>query len=58
MLEESLESLNGRFKIDCFYGGRTLEGFLCLKLGKLIEHCPSTCASYDKAGSYSNRRRK
>lgn len=57
MLEETLESLNGRFKIDCFFGGRVLEGFQCLKLSKLIEHCPESCVRYEKVRGYSYRRR-
>lgn len=58
MLEESLEELNGRFKTDCFYGGRTLEGFQCLKLSRLIESCPSDCARYEGVKRYPDKRWK
>lgn len=48
LLGKSLEELNGRFKVDCFYGGRTLEGFHCMKLDKVIEYCPPNCLGYEK----------
>lgn len=52
MLEETLESLSGRFKVDCFFGGRAKDGYMCLKLGRLIERCPEGCTSYEKPKKY------
>lgn len=55
MLEDTLESLSARFKIDCLGSGRTLEGFHCMKLDKVIEYCPPNCVRYEKVRRYPNR---
>lgn len=57
MLEETLESLSGRFKVDCFFGGRAKDGYMCLKLGRLIKYCPPTCAWYENPNRRRNRQR-
>lgn len=53
----SKELVEALYRDNCFYGGRTLGGYSCSKVGREIKRCPQNCAGFEPVKKDSYRRR-